>query len=139
MLFRSLKAQHIEPDKRLLVAVPFDANEVRAGITRLCERGADFDAVFACSDVLASAAMQALHACGRMVPGQVAVVGYDDIEWASHTTPPLTTVRQPIAAGGVELVDALLRIIEGADVPPRTLPVELVVRASTRPKPRRAA
>ncbi|MDP3821255.1 MAG: LacI family DNA-binding transcriptional regulator [Burkholderiales bacterium] len=135
----ALKAQHIEPDKRLLVAVPFDANEVRAGITRLCERGADFDAVFACSDVLASAAMQALHACGRMVPGQVAVVGYDDIEWASHTTPPLTTVRQPIAAGGVELVDALLRIIEGADVPPRTLPVELVVRASTRPKPRRAS
>ena len=135
----ALKAHRIEPDKRLLVSVPFDANEVRAGITRLCERGIDFDAVFACSDVLASAAMQALHACGRTVPGQVAVVGYDDIEWASHTTPPLTTVRQPIAAGGVELVDALLRMIEGAEVPPRTLAVELVVRSSTRARSGRAA
>ncbi len=112
--------------------MPFDANEARAAITRLCESGVEFDAVFACSDVLASAAMQALHLCGRSVPDQVAVVGYDDIEWASHSNPPLTTVRQPIARAGVELVDALLRTIDGAKVAPRQLPVELVVRGSTR-------
>jgi DNA-binding LacI/PurR family transcriptional regulator len=127
----TLKAHRIEADPKLLVKVPFDADEARAGITRLCESGATFDALFACSDVLASAAMQALHLCGRSVPTQVAVVGYDDIEWASHSNPPLTTVRQPISAAGVELVDALLRVIEGGSVPPRQLPVELVVRAST--------
>jgi DNA-binding LacI/PurR family transcriptional regulator len=130
----TLKAHRIALDPSLLLKVPFDANEARAGITRLCESGVEFDAVFACSDVLASATMQALHLCGRSVPDQVAVVGYDDIEWASHSNPPLTTVRQPIATAGVELVDALLRTIDGAKVPPRQLPVELVVRASTRQK-----
>jgi DNA-binding LacI/PurR family transcriptional regulator len=127
-----LKAAGIAPDAKLLVKVPFDADAARAGITRLCERGVAFDAVFACSDVLAAAAMQVLHLFDRPVPGKVSVVGYDDIEWASHSNPPLTTVRQPIAAAGTELVDALLRIIDGVAVPPRTLPVELVVRASTR-------
>ena len=128
----ALRAARIPSDPNLLVRVPFDANAARAGITRLCESGVEFDAVFACSDVLASAAMQALHLCGRAVPDSVAVVGYDDIEWASHSNPPLTTVRQPIATAGVELVDALLRTIEGVNVPPRQLPVELVVRASSR-------
>jgi DNA-binding LacI/PurR family transcriptional regulator len=130
----TLKAHRIALDPRLLLKVPFDANEARAGITRLCESGVEFDSVFACSDVLASAAMQALHLCGRSVPDKVAVVGYDDIEWASHSNPPLTTVRQPIASAGVELVDALLRTIDGDNVPPRQLPVELVVRSSTRQK-----
>ncbi|MBI3369740.1 MAG: LacI family DNA-binding transcriptional regulator [Burkholderiales bacterium] len=130
----ALAAHGIAQDAGLLVRVPFDADEARAAITRLCESGADFDAVFACSDVLASATMQALHLCGRSVPAQVAVVGYDDIEWASHSNPPLTTVRQPIATAGVELVDALLRTIGGDRVPPRQLAVELVVRASTRQK-----
>ena len=132
----ALAAHHLKPDAQLLVSVPFDADAAREGITRLCEQGVAFDAVFACSDVLASASMQALHLCGRPVPDDVAVVGYDDIEWASHSNPPLTTVRQPITAAGVELVDALLRTIGGADVPPRTLPVELVVRSSARPKAR---
>jgi DNA-binding LacI/PurR family transcriptional regulator len=127
-----LKAAGIAQDPKLLVNVPFDADQARAGITRLCEHGIEFDAVFACSDVLASASMQVLHLFGRNVPEDVAVVGYDDIEWASHSNPPLTTVRQPIARAGVELVDALLRIIDGEAVPPRTLAVELVVRSSTR-------
>ncbi len=130
----ALAAYQLKPDPLLQVAVPFDADAARAGITRLCEQGVLFDAVFACSDVLASAATQALHLCGRPVPDDVAVVGYDDIEWASHSNPPLTTVRQPIATAGVALVDALLRTIAGTSVPPRSLPVELVVRASTRRK-----
>lgn len=130
----TLQLRRIVPDPELLVRVPFDANAARAGITRLCENGVDFDSVFACSDVLASAAMQALHLCGRSVPDQVAVVGYDDIEWASHSNPPLTTVRQPIATAGVELVDALLRTIDGVNVPPHQLAVELVVRASSTPR-----
>lgn len=127
----TLQAHGLQVAPELLVRVPFDANAARAGITRLCESGVEFNAVFACSDVLASAAMQALHLCGRAVPDQVAVIGYDDIEWASHSNPPLTTVRQPIATAGVELVDALMQTIEGVSVPPRQLSVELIVRASS--------
>lgn len=130
----ALSAFGMQADAQLLVAVPFDASAARAGISRLCEQGVDFDAVFACSDVMASAATQVLHQFGRPVPDRVAVVGYDDIEWASHCNPPLTTVRQPIVAAGVALVDALLQTIEGVAVAPQVLPVELVVRASTRQK-----
>ena len=116
---------------RLPVKVPFDAAAARTGMARLCEQGVKFDAVFACSDVMASAVMQVLHQHGRRVPEDVAVVGYDDIEWASHSNPPLSTVRQPVARAGAELVDALLQTLAGSRVEPRTLPVELVVRAST--------
>ncbi len=126
-----LQAAGLKPSARLLLKVPFDAEQARAGITRLCEQGVEFDAVFACSDVLATAVMQVLHQFGRSVPGDVAVVGYDDIEWASHANPPLTTVRQPIARAGVALIDALLRTIDGEHVAPVTLPVELIARASS--------
>lgn len=128
---QALQARGLVADPTLLLAVPFDAQAAHAAVVALCESGRGFDAVFACSDVLASAVMRALHARGRSVPGDVAVVGYDDIEWASHANPPLTTVRQPIEQAGVALVDALLRTIEGQRVAPSTLPVQLVVRAST--------
>jgi DNA-binding LacI/PurR family transcriptional regulator len=127
----SLKDAGLKPSTKLLIKVPFDAERARAGIARLCEQAVPFDAVFACSDVLATAAMQVLAQSGRQVPAHVAVVGYDDIEWASHANPPLTSVRQPIARAGVELVDALLQTIAGGSVAPRKLPVELVVRASS--------
>ena len=77
------------------------------------------------------AVVQVLRAHGKEVPRDVAVVGYDDIEWASHAYPPLTTVRQPVAVAGVEIVNALLDIVSGEQVPPRTLAVELVVRRSS--------
>ena len=121
----------VRVDPGLLVSVPFEANEARNGVRRLHKAGVAFDAVFACSDVMASAVMQALHQLRMPVPEQISVVGFDDIEWASHSNPPLTTVRQPIQEAGAQLVESLLRIIAGSPVRPITLPVELVVREST--------
>jgi DNA-binding LacI/PurR family transcriptional regulator len=118
-------------DPALQLHSSFDTGQARAALSRLIESGAGFDAVFACSDVLAMAVMQTLRLHGREVPRDVAVVGYDDIEWASHADPPLTTVRQPVAVAGVEIVNALLDTVAGNTVPPRTLAVELVVRRSS--------
>ena len=128
---QALREAEIPHDPALQLHASFDAGQARAAVTRLVESGARFDAVFACSDVLAMAVMQTLRLHGREVPGDVAVVGYDDIEWASHADPPLTTVRQPIAVAGTEIVSALLDVVGGEAVPPRTLPVELVVRRSS--------
>lgn len=127
----ALAARGLAPDPALMLPVPFDAEAARSAIDALCERGVGFDAVFACSDVLASAVARAMNRRGLRVPDDVAVVGYDDIEWASHANPPLTTVRQPILEAGVALVDALLRVTAGEAVAPRTLAVDLVVRASS--------
>ncbi|WP_125773308.1 LacI family DNA-binding transcriptional regulator [Antribacter gilvus] len=99
-------------------------------------RDPDVTAVFCANDEMAAGLMRALHEAGRDVPGDVSVVGFDDIVLAAHLWPPLTTVSQDFAEIGRALVDLLLRQVrEGtslADV--HTLvPVRLVVRASTAP------
>ncbi|MEY4754505.1 MAG: hypothetical protein RJA44_2180 [Pseudomonadota bacterium] len=121
----------LSPDPALLLGVPFEVQQMRAGLSALLQQGVVFDAVQACSDVLAIAAMQLLRQHGRQVPNDVAVVGYDDIEWASHADPPLSTVLQPIRPAGAEMVDALLALMAGRRVRSRTLPVELVARQSS--------
>jgi DNA-binding LacI/PurR family transcriptional regulator len=95
--------------------------------------GAEFDSVFAASDVIAMSAIRALTASGLRVPQDVAVVGYDDISLAAHTNPPLTTVRQDLQRGAKTLVDLLFRRLSGEDTPSATMPAELVVRESSAP------
>jgi len=97
----------------------------------LISSGADFDAIFAASDLIAIGAMRALAEAGRSVPGEIAVVGFDDIPAASLTTPPLTTVMQDIGGAGRALVETLLAQIEGRDLPPRKLPGRLILRGSS--------
>ena len=76
---------------------------------------------------MAAGALQALRKAGRRVPEDVAVVGFDDAPLASYTTPPLTTVRQPVSELGAVAAALLL---EGSPDSP-VLPTELVVRASS--------
>lgn len=95
--------------------------------------GARFDAVFGATDVIAISAIRAIHAGGLSVPGDVAVVGFDDIALAAHCNPPLTTARQDLARGAHLLVDLLFRRLEGEDTPSATMAAELVVRESSRP------
>jgi DNA-binding LacI/PurR family transcriptional regulator len=69
---------------------------------------------------------------GYSVPQDVSVVGYDDVEPAAHSFPPLTTVRQPLDLAGAHLVDCLLRIMAGEKPESDLLPTTLVVRESTK-------
>ena len=91
----------------------------------------DLDAVFAASDLMAHAALRTLREAGRRVPADVAVIGFDDIETAAYTDPPLTTIRQPIVELGRAMTRQLLRIAAGEEVEQALmLPTELVVRES---------
>jgi len=91
-------------------------------------------AVFARNDFTAIGAMSAIKEFGLRIPGDIAIVGFDDIPMAVHTTPPLTTVRQPTRQQGLMAAELLINRIE-ADKPPeraeRILPCELIVRDST--------
>jgi LacI family transcriptional regulator, galactose operon repressor len=89
-------------------------------------------AVFAAADMMAIGAIRAVQAAGRVVPGDVAVVGFDDIRVAELLSPPLTTIRQDMVGIGLAAGRALVEQIEDPDATPPvlTLPVELVVRAS---------
>lgn len=112
--------------------VPFEEHDAERAIAeQVIAQPPAFDALFAASDLIAILAMRALRAAGRHVPQDVAVVGYDNITLAAYADPPLTTVHQPVALAGVELVDALTRLIGGEPQAPRMLPVELVVRHSS--------
>lgn len=97
-------------------------------------RRPEVTAIFAGNDQMALGAMRALHELGRAVPGDVSVVGFDDMEEAHSFWPPLTTVRQDFAAVGRLSIQKLLGKVTGAapDECDRTLvPTELVIRSST--------
>jgi LacI family xylobiose transport system transcriptional regulator len=96
-------------------------------------------AIVCYNDLTAIGALRALGTAGRRVPKDVSVLGFDDIEMAAWTDPPLTTVRQPVGEMGrlaVEWVaDALAR--PGAPEEPMALHLEpaLIIRRSTAPPP----
>jgi alanine racemase len=68
---------------------------------------------------------------GISIPEQVSVVGYDDIDMASHSFPPLTTIRQPIDLAGQILMDSLQEVLDREGTDSKLLPTSLVVRGST--------
>ncbi|MCT9819785.1 LacI family transcriptional regulator [Microbacterium sp. W1N] len=88
-------------------------------------------ALFAANDQMALGALRALADAGRAVPDGVAVIGFDDVADAAEYRPPLTTVRQDFDALGAAAVDALVAAIEGNTPASRTIPTQLVVRASS--------
>ena len=127
---QALQQAGIAADPQLELSAPFEIIAARVALDRFCASGVSFDGLIACSDLLALQAVQAVRAQGHAVPQDVAVVGYDDMPVAAYCDPPLTTVHQPVALAGAELVDALLALLRGEAAPPRTLPVHLVVRDS---------
>ena len=92
--------------------------------------------VLAMSDASAIGVLRAARDLGLRVPDELSVVGYDDLDFAEHTSPPLTTVHQPIRRKGEEAVRLLLPLIgqpAGQRLRRRRLPTRLVVRGSTGP------
>lgn len=94
----------------------------------------DFSAVFAANDLMALGLLHALRDGGVTVPGDVSVVGFDDIPVARHAWPPLTTVHQDFAEIGRRAVGSLLAEVRGeaiADADSEPILSRLVVREST--------
>jgi len=130
--YRQALAQHGVPlDGALVRRAAFVEGSAQHTVESLRAERVEFDAIFASSDLLAIRAIGALREHGLRVPDDVAVVGYDDIELAQYVSPSLTTIRQPVAAGSVALVDALLALIEGGQPSPGILPTTLIVRDSS--------
>jgi DNA-binding LacI/PurR family transcriptional regulator len=91
----------------------------------------DLDGVFIASDQMAIGALRVLKDAGKAIPGDVAIVGFNDITSARHTEPPLTTIAQPIQSLGREMARMLLTLISGDTPTPLILPTRLIPRSST--------
>jgi DNA-binding LacI/PurR family transcriptional regulator len=118
--------------KGLVANGDFSPDSGRRAMAALLRRHPDLDGVFAANDLMAVGALQALAAAGRLVPSDVAVVGFDDMPEARSAEPPLTTVRQPLAAMTRAMTGLLLRCIEGTVSEDEHLvfPTRLVSRAT---------
>ena len=114
-----------------LLETPMSADAVHFAMTERLKTGPIPTGVFAASDVVAMSVLRALTDAGLSVPGDVGVVGYDDVTLASHTTPPLTTIRQDLMLGATLMVDRMLRLIAGEEAQSAIVPPALIKRAST--------
>ncbi len=126
----ALRGRSITPDPDLVVEGDFTETGGYSAMRRILPHVPD--AVFASSDTMAAGALRALAEAGLQAPGDVAVVGFDDVPFAAHTDPPLTTIRQPIQRVGAIAAETLIDMVRSPGSPPRRiiLPTELVIRKS---------
>jgi DNA-binding LacI/PurR family transcriptional regulator len=121
---------NLKPDTALKVHAHFSYEMAKEAAMGLIQQGTKFDAIFAASDVIALAAIQALVQSGIKVPQEVSVVGFDDIMTASQSIPALTTVRQDLASAAREIVDILFKRISGQETQSIVLNPSLIIRQS---------
>jgi DNA-binding LacI/PurR family transcriptional regulator len=122
------RADYVREGTRL----PHVARAIAAELLSLTERPT---AVFAASDTQAIGVLEAARSLGISVPGELSVIGFDDIEVAAYLG--LTTVRQPLVESGRRGAKLLLDLLAGRQVAPlrELLPLELIVRGTTGPAP----
>lgn len=95
--YRDTLARHGMPlDEELVAQGDFLESGGLAAVERMLARGTGFSAIFAANDLMAFGARLALYRRGIRVPEDVSIVGFDDVPGSMYTTPPLTTVRQPL-------------------------------------------
>lgn len=126
----ALDAAGLEADPVLVMPVHFEVESAENAVERLIAQGVAFDAIFAASDLIALGAIRGLNRRGLDVPGDVSVVGYDDIQLARYIRPALTTISQDMAKAGRLLVARLMSSTAGQEIRSERLPTELIVRES---------
>ena len=132
---KALSEAKISIQPELITAADYSCEEGYQAMKNLLEYRPHCTAVFLANDNMAFGALQAINEAGLKVLNDIAVVGYDDIEFASLTCPPLTSVRQPRFKMGEKSMSILVSILknkpkkaEGSKV---CLMPELIIRKST--------
>lgn len=137
----ALQAAGIEFDDRLVYQGNFYHESGFVGATELLKMDDPATAIFASSDQMALGVYEAARQQGLRVPEDVSVVGFDDLAVVRWTSPPLTTVRQPLYEMGMLAARTVLRLMDDETIesPRVELATDLIVRDSTAPPARRPA
>jgi LacI family transcriptional regulator len=131
----ALDAAGVDVDRQLVREGDFYHESGFAGGAALLDLAVPPTAIFASSDQMAFGVYEAVRRRGLRVPDDVSVVGFDDLPEVRWSSPPLTTVRQPLTEMGRLAARTVLRLAEGESVESTgiELATELVVRESTAP------
>jgi DNA-binding LacI/PurR family transcriptional regulator len=129
----ALRAAGLDPDAQPAAAADVGFESARRGARVLLEAGDPPTALLCDDDLMAGGAYLAARDLGRDIPGDVAVVGFDDLDYAVVLDPPLTTVRADAEDLGAQAFELLAELLAGRDARSRVLEVELVPRGSTVP------
>lgn len=128
---QALSDAGIPLDQHLIQGDTWSSADAAAGTHQLLGLSEPPTAIFAASDDLALVALEILHQEGYEVPRDMAIIGFDDIQLAEQSWPPLTTVKIPLAELGRRAADLILRMSMGdEDIESVTVPVELIRRGT---------
>jgi LacI family transcriptional regulator len=130
----ALRNAGITFDKRLVVRIPLHSPDTEMRIEALLDEGAP-TAIFAANNTLAEQVWHVLRRRGLRIPGDVSLVGFDDVPWMGMVDPAITVVEQPTLELGRRAALLLLRRLDGPTLEPAVeiLQPRLVVRGSTGP------
>jgi DNA-binding LacI/PurR family transcriptional regulator len=120
----------LSPIKELCIYANYKKDVAYEKIIKLIRSNIKFDGVFACSDLMAFGAMNAIKDSGLNIPADIAVIGFDNILISEYCSPSLTTVKQDIFKSGETLVHNLMKYMKDGIKTATILPVELVMRNS---------
>jgi len=128
---KALEAHRIPYDPDLTALGEYDRNIAKASIRDLLKRDVDFDAVFSGDDEAAVGVLDALSEAGKRVPEEVSVVGFDNQQLSTFTSPPLTTVDVPIEEVGRIAARQLIKLVRTGEAESLVLfPTEIIIRHS---------
>jgi LacI family transcriptional regulator len=130
----ALRNAGIAFDKKLVVRIPLHSPDTEMRIEALLDEGAP-TAIFAANNTLAEQVWHVLRRRGLRIPGDISLVGFDDVPWMGMVDPAITVVEQPTLELGRRAALLLLRRLDGPGLEPAVeiLQPRLVVRGSTGP------
>jgi LacI family transcriptional regulator len=127
---KAVEDASLPADPQLIVEGDFTEQSGLLAMQALLSRSSRFTAVFVANDQMAYGARLALYRQGIRVPEDISLVGFDDQLGTAYTTPPLTTIRQPVADMGRASAQVLRQMLDGQPITPPTFEAKLVIRES---------
>jgi len=123
---------HLPPERRQVVGSDFSNQSGYAATMQLLQAAKRPTAIFALGNQIALGAMQALHTWRLGIPHDVSLISFDEQPYFQFTSPPLTTIRQPVEQIAQQAVHMLLKLMEGLPVNSRLLHPKMIERQSVR-------
>lgn len=124
--------RRIDLDPELIEVGDFNELGGYQAMVRLLDKPKDFSAVIALNDQMAYGAMLALSEAGLDIPGDISLLGFDDLPHSAYTVPPLTTISQPVNRIGAMAASTVLAMSAGfAQTSDQSVAASIVVRKST--------